>query len=120
TRPRGTSRTSSGSSASPPAPPRRRLHSSTASSDLLVQIDHAAWRRKLADSPDARRSAASYRRSGQRRIEEAYAMESTEHTDVLFIGADQPGLALVYPLQQRGLQTVLLDRNAGMRERWRN
>ena len=33
-------------------------------------------------------------------------MESTEHTDVLIIGAGQSGLALGYHLQRRGRQAL--------------
>jgi putative flavoprotein involved in K+ transport len=38
-------------------------------------------------------------------------METSEHTDVLIIGAGQSGLALGYHLQQRGRQVLLVDRN---------
>jgi len=74
----------------------------------------------LVDSPDARCAGASYRRSGQQRIEEAHAMESIERTDVLIIGAGQSGLALGYHLQRRGRQTLLVDRNDRIGDSWRN
>jgi putative flavoprotein involved in K+ transport len=74
----------------------------------------------LVDSPDARRPSASYRRSSQQRIEEELAMESTEHTDVLIIGAGQSGLALGYQLQQRGRQALLVDRNDRIGDSWRH
>ena len=46
-------------------------------------------------------------------------MESTEHTDVLIIGAGQSGLALGYQLQQRGRQVLLVDRNNRIGDSWR-
>lgn len=46
-------------------------------------------------------------------------MESTEHTDVLIIGAGQSGLALGYQLQQRGRQVLLVDRNDRIGDSWR-
>jgi putative flavoprotein involved in K+ transport len=47
-------------------------------------------------------------------------MESTEHTDVLIVGAGQSGLALGYHLQRRGRQTLLVDRNNRIGDSWRN
>ncbi|MFL5915073.1 MAG: flavin-containing monooxygenase [Gaiellaceae bacterium] len=47
-------------------------------------------------------------------------MESTEHTDVLIVGAGQSGLALGYQLQKRGRQTLLVDRNDRIGDSWRN
>jgi putative flavoprotein involved in K+ transport len=73
----------------------------------------------LVDSPDAGRPAASYRRSSQRRIKEELAMESTEHTDILIIGAGQSGLALGYHLTRRGRQVLLVDRNERLGDSWR-
>jgi putative flavoprotein involved in K+ transport len=52
-------------------------------------------------------------------IEEASAMETSEHTDVLIIGAGQSGLALGYHLQRRGRQVLLVDRNARVGDSWR-
>ena len=46
-------------------------------------------------------------------------MESTEHTDVLIIGAGQSGLALGYHLQRRGRQALLVDRNDRIGGSWR-
>jgi putative flavoprotein involved in K+ transport len=46
-------------------------------------------------------------------------MESTEHSDVLVIGAGQAGLAVAYHLQRRGLQALLLDRNERVGDSWR-
>ena len=46
-------------------------------------------------------------------------MESTEHTDVLIIGAGQSGLALGYHLQRRGRQALLVDRNERIGDSWR-
>jgi putative flavoprotein involved in K+ transport len=46
-------------------------------------------------------------------------MESTEHTDVLVIGAGQAGLAVAYHLQRRGLEALLLDRNDHVGDSWR-
>ena len=46
-------------------------------------------------------------------------MESSEHTDVLIIGAGQSGLALGYHLQRRGLQVLLVDRNPRVGDSWR-
>ena len=46
-------------------------------------------------------------------------MESSEHTDVLIIGAGQSGLALGYHLQQRGRQVLLVDRNERVGDSWR-
>jgi putative flavoprotein involved in K+ transport len=47
-------------------------------------------------------------------------MESTQHTDVLIIGAGQSGLALGYQLQKRGRQALLVDRNERIGQSWRN
>ncbi|HJQ49375.1 MAG TPA: NAD(P)/FAD-dependent oxidoreductase [Gaiellaceae bacterium] len=47
-------------------------------------------------------------------------MESTEHTDVLIIGAGQSGLALGYQLQKRGRRALLVDRNDRIGDSWRN
>jgi putative flavoprotein involved in K+ transport len=47
-------------------------------------------------------------------------MESTEHTDVLIVGAGQSGLALGYHLQRRGRRTLLVDRNNRIGDSWRN
>ncbi|HZC30632.1 MAG TPA: FAD-dependent oxidoreductase, partial [Gaiellaceae bacterium] len=47
-------------------------------------------------------------------------MESTEHTDVLIIGAGQSGLALGYQLQRRGLHALLVDRNDRIGDSWRS
>lgn len=47
-------------------------------------------------------------------------MESTEHTDVLIIGAGQSGLALGYQLQRRGRQALLVDRNDRIGDSWRS
>jgi putative flavoprotein involved in K+ transport len=47
-------------------------------------------------------------------------MESTEHTDVLIIGAGQSGLALGYQLQQRGRKALLVERNERIGDSWRN
>jgi putative flavoprotein involved in K+ transport len=47
-------------------------------------------------------------------------MESTEHTDVLIIGAGQSGLALGYQLQKRGRQALLVDRNDRVGDSWRS
>jgi putative flavoprotein involved in K+ transport len=74
----------------------------------------------LVDSRDARRSTASYRRSGQQRIKEELVMESTEHTDVLIVGAGQSGLALGYHLKRRGRQVLLVDRNERIGDSWRS
>jgi putative flavoprotein involved in K+ transport len=46
-------------------------------------------------------------------------MESTEHTDVLVVGAGQAGLALGYHLQRRGRQVLLVDRNERIGDSWR-
>ena len=46
-------------------------------------------------------------------------MESTEHTDVLIVGAGQSGLALGYHLQRRGRQVLLVDRNERIGGSWR-
>jgi len=46
-------------------------------------------------------------------------MESSEHTDVLIIGAGQSGLALGYHLEQRGQQVLLVDRNERVGDSWR-
>jgi putative flavoprotein involved in K+ transport len=46
-------------------------------------------------------------------------MESTEHTDVLVIGAGQSGLALAYHLKRRGRQVMLVDRNERIGDSWR-
>ena len=46
-------------------------------------------------------------------------METSEHTDVLIIGAGQSGLALGYHLQQRGRQVLLVDRNERVGDSWR-
>jgi putative flavoprotein involved in K+ transport len=46
-------------------------------------------------------------------------MESTEHTDVLIVGAGQAGLALGYQLQRRGRQVLLVDRNERIGDSWR-
>ncbi len=46
-------------------------------------------------------------------------MQSSEHTDVLIIGAGQSGLALGYHLQQRGRQVLLVDRNERVGDSWR-
>jgi putative flavoprotein involved in K+ transport len=46
-------------------------------------------------------------------------MESTEHTDVLVVGAGQAGLALGYHLQRRGRQVMLVDRNERIGDSWR-
>src|SRR5436190_12570914 len=54
-----------------------------------------------------------------KRIEEARAMQSSEHTDVLIIGAGQSGLALGYHLQRRGRQVLLVDRNQRVGDSWR-
>ena len=40
-------------------------------------------------------------------------MESSEHTDVLIIGAGQSGLALGYHLQRRGRHVLLVDATSG-------
>src|SRR5436190_7646842 len=55
-----------------------------------------------------------------KRIEEARAMQSSEHTDVLIIGAGQAGLALGYHLQRRGRQVLLVDRNQRIGDSWRS
>lgn len=47
-------------------------------------------------------------------------MESTEHTDVLIVGAGQSGLALGYQLQKRGRQPLLVDRNERIGQSWRD
>jgi putative flavoprotein involved in K+ transport len=73
----------------------------------------------LVDSPDARRLRSSYRRSSHQRIKEEIAMESTEQTDVLIIGAGQAGLALGYHLKRRGRQALLVDRNERIGDSWR-
>src|SRR3954453_10374728 len=57
-------------------------------------------------------------RDGRKRIEEASAMESTEHTDVLIIGAGQSGLALGYQLQKRGRQTLRVARTDPIGDSW--
>src|SRR5438876_1924919 len=54
-----------------------------------------------------------------KRIEEARAMQSSEHPDVLIIGAGQSGLALGYHLQRRGRQVLLVDRNQRVGDSWR-
>jgi len=46
-------------------------------------------------------------------------METTEHTDVLVVGAGQSGLALGYHLQRRGRQVLLVDRNERIGDSWR-
>jgi len=46
-------------------------------------------------------------------------METTEHTDVLVVGAGQSGLALGYHLQRRGRQVLLVDRNDRIGDSWR-
>jgi len=46
-------------------------------------------------------------------------METTEHTDVLVVGAGQSGLALGYHLQRRGRQVLLVDRNHRIGDSWR-
>ncbi len=46
-------------------------------------------------------------------------MKSSEHTDVLIIGAGQSGLALGYHLQRRGQQALLVDRNQRVGDSWR-
>ncbi|MFL5960893.1 MAG: flavin-containing monooxygenase [Gaiellaceae bacterium] len=46
-------------------------------------------------------------------------MESTEHTEVLVVGAGQSGLALAYHLQRRGRQVLLVDRGERIGESWR-
>jgi putative flavoprotein involved in K+ transport len=46
-------------------------------------------------------------------------METTEHTDVLIVGAGQAGLALGYQLQRRGRQVLLVDRNERIGDSWR-
>src|SRR6478609_6466982 len=46
-------------------------------------------------------------------------MESSEHTEVLIIGAGQSGLALGYHLQQRGRQVLLVDRHERVGDSWR-
>jgi putative flavoprotein involved in K+ transport len=46
-------------------------------------------------------------------------METTEHTEVLIIGAGQSGLALGYHLQRRGRQALLVDRNERIGDSWR-
>ncbi|HJQ75296.1 MAG TPA: FAD-dependent oxidoreductase [Gaiellaceae bacterium] len=46
-------------------------------------------------------------------------MESTEHTEVLIVGAGQSGLALGYHLQRRGRQVLLVDRNDRIGDSWR-
>jgi putative flavoprotein involved in K+ transport len=74
----------------------------------------------LVDSADARRSLTAYLRSGHQRIQEEIAMESTEHTDVLIIGAGQSGLALGYHLQRQGRRPLLVDRNERIGDSWRN
>jgi putative flavoprotein involved in K+ transport len=74
----------------------------------------------LVDSRDARRSTASYRRSSQQRIKEELVMESTEHTDVLIVGAGQSGLSLGYHLKRRGRQVLLVDRNERIGDSWRS
>lgn len=47
-------------------------------------------------------------------------MESTEHTDVLIVGAGQSGLALGYHLQRFGRHSLLVDRNNRIGDSWRN
>jgi putative flavoprotein involved in K+ transport len=73
----------------------------------------------LVDSADARRLRPSYRPWGRKRIEEASAMEASEHTDVLIIGAGQSGLVLGYHLQRRGRRVLLVDRNQRVGDSWR-
>jgi len=46
-------------------------------------------------------------------------METTEHTEVLVIGAGQAGLALAYHVQCRGRQVLLVDRNERLGDSWR-
>ena len=46
-------------------------------------------------------------------------METTEHTDVLVVGAGQSGVALGYHLQRRGRQVLLVDRNERIGDSWR-
>jgi putative flavoprotein involved in K+ transport len=46
-------------------------------------------------------------------------MESTQHTEVLIIGAGQSGLALGYHLQRRGRPVLLVDRNDRIGDSWR-
>jgi putative flavoprotein involved in K+ transport len=46
-------------------------------------------------------------------------METTEHTDVLIVGAGQAGLALGYHLRRRGRQILLVDRNEQIGDSWR-
>ena len=46
-------------------------------------------------------------------------MGSTEHSDVLVIGAGQAGLAVAHHLQRRGLQPLLLERNERVGDSWR-
>jgi putative flavoprotein involved in K+ transport len=47
-------------------------------------------------------------------------MESTEHIDVLIVGAGQSGLSLGYHLKRRGRQVLLVDRNERIGDSWRS
>jgi putative flavoprotein involved in K+ transport len=47
-------------------------------------------------------------------------MKSTEHTEVLIVGAGQSGLALGYHLQRRGREALLVDRNDRIGDSWRS